>query len=1230
MFRTVCPHCSQEYTLDDSLRDKTACCKQCRQVFVLEEKTAEPLVTPSSKFRHRIEDSGFELRLPSEMPHHKPLSAEKTVPSHSPPRFSASSGLWNVGDVILGIYEVRALSPDVPYAEGGVGVVHRVYHREWDKELAVKSPKPHVFQTESGKLNYEREAQTWIELGLHPNIVTCYLVRRISEIPRLFAEFIADGSLKDWMQTKRLYEGGPEASLLRILDIAAQFAWGLEYAHQQKLLHLDVKPANVMMSGQTAKVTDFGLAQGVADDSRKWKKDEGTLTESKSVWEQLSTGGMTPGYCSPEQYTAFALAQKGQYDQMPKITLQSDIWSWAVSILSMFHGRAACKKGGQTARQVLEQFVKAPAPTDGRPEMPKLVAELLFRCFEEQPDKRPESIGWVADEVTKIYKEVSGMQFPRLRPLCAAWTPESINNRAVSMLDLNKPKEAMKLLEQAASIQPWHPEVTYNQTLLAWRTAKITDLKAVKHLETLFKTRPQSAEAGYALGLVQQERGNPQSAMDALEEALRNGPRENIHQMYRVAQKTAEQGVRCLERFTVNPGMENEILADDGGEYVLVPSVHQTLELRETVTGRIKNTFTLPKESSQEHPNRIAISTDLLWELVYGDETKTVFLKRIGAASPTSSLRLVAWKRYFSKKESGEQNLIIQPGISYFAEIKETQIILYDRQTKEKIAELFGHEDAVTAFCFSSDGRFAVSGGLDKVLILWEISSKRCLRTLSSSDGAADAVYFGKNNRFVLSLAAGGSLRLWDVSLLCGNPKMFRSPLLLSHIVSSEEMGRQQSKMNQCCGIIRDSVRHADFDAALQAVENAKTINGWETARRTLRAEGIWDVIARHTVRDSLEAALCTHTFTGHQDTVSTVALSLDGNWAASAGRDQNIRVWNIAQQKCVRLLEGHYDWVRSIAMTMDAKFLVSGSWDMSVRIWNISTGQCVRKLEEKIKSLTKIALNPQGRIVAVANGSGSVFLWDVLTDEILGRFLAHNGSVNSIQFCRNGQFFVTGGDDALVALWKLGSDEPIQTIKTHKVPVTAVAFSADLSRIVSADRDGHTVVWNVKENKKEFDFEGHYGDVTGLEILADSRFFLSCAKDKKIRFEGLLRENRAVQRFIEGHSSPLYAVAADVAGHRFITGGEDALVRVWDLYWNYRFPGWTTMTVQAEKMLKILLSLYAGDKEPPKIDEEILKRILLEMEYRGFGNVLPEEIRQRAEKFVNEWSFAPSIIDIP
>ncbi|MDR1270467.1 MAG: protein kinase, partial [Planctomycetaceae bacterium] len=982
-----------------------------------------------------------------------------------------------------------------------------------------------------------------------------------------------------------------------------------------------VKPANVMMAGQTAKVTDFGLAQGIADlqDSGKWKRN---YSNSVGVSE-VGAGGMTPGYCSPEQYQSFMLAQRQEFASMPKITLQSDIWSWAVSVLAMFHGRPPCKKGGQTARKVFELYLQQGTPDKKNPPMPKSVIDLMFRCFEEEPQKRPDSMERVADELTKIYREISGMDFPRSRPVSATWTPESINNRAASMLDLDKPVEAAQLLDQAAVLQPWHPEVTYNQTLLAWRTARLTDLAAIERIETLVKTRPQSPSAFYALGLAQRERGNPPSAADAFESAMALEPREEIRRALRLTEKIVSKIARCLERITIARGMEDEIMIDERGEFILLPNTEETFDLRETMTGRIHNSFKPPKEERKhQYPDRIALSEDLLWELVRGEKQGTILMKRVGQVPPASHFRFIGWKRYFGRKEGhSSRELITRSEIAWIGEIKDNRVDLFDKETKKKIGDLFGHEDTVTALTFSPDGRFALSGGSDRTMRLWELPSGRCLRTFTSLGGVVDAVHFGSNNRFALSLIAGGSLRLWDISVLCENRTIFRAPLLLSQVASAEEIGRQQSAMNQYCEEIRQNVNDSNFDAVIQTVDKARSLAGWEAARKLLGAEGIWDVLKRHTIRESLEDVLCTHTFSGHQDTVSAIAISPDANLITSAGRDATIRIWNLTEQKCTGVLEGHFDWVRSIEMTMDAKFLVSGSWDMTVRVWNIGSGQCVRKFGEKIKSLTKIALNPHGRIVAIANGTGSVVLWDVLTDEIKGRFLAHSGSVNSIRFNRNGRYLITGGDDNIVAVWRLGYEEPVRTIKVHKSPVTAAVLSTDSNRLVSADREGRIVVWNLREDKMDFDLLGHFGDITGLELLADDRFFLSCSKDAKIRLEGI--RNRSVHRVIEGHSSPVLAMALDITGQRFVTGCEDAVVRVWDLYWNYKFPGWSPMTPEAETILKMLLSLYSPDAEgceTPTVDAAILKRITLEMEYRGFGMILPEERKQTITRLLNAW----------
>ena len=228
--------------------------------------------------------------------------------------------------------------------------------------------KPECFDTEQGKRDFERECKTWIELGLHPNIVSCYYVRRVDGIPRVFAEFVEGGNLEDWFRTGKLYEGGPEQSLLRILDIAIQFAWGLHYAHEQGLVHQDVKPGNVMMQGDVPKVTDFGLAKARVAAARV----SPDATQASMV---VSWGGMTPAYCSPEQIQAAVEVESGIPDEeRTRLTRRTDIWSWALTVFAMFCGKAPCRYGGQTAPDVFRAYLERPAEDERLPRVPDELA----------------------------------------------------------------------------------------------------------------------------------------------------------------------------------------------------------------------------------------------------------------------------------------------------------------------------------------------------------------------------------------------------------------------------------------------------------------------------------------------------------------------------------------------------------------------------------------------------------------------------------------------------------------------------------------------------------------------------------------------------------------------------------------------------------------------------------------------------------------------------------------
>ena len=83
--------------------------------------------------------------------------------------------------------------------QGGMGSVWKVLHKNWNSILAMKRPQPRFFQEGSAlrKTLFVKECENWINLGMHPNIVSCYYVREIGGVPTVFSEWMDHGSLRE-------------------------------------------------------------------------------------------------------------------------------------------------------------------------------------------------------------------------------------------------------------------------------------------------------------------------------------------------------------------------------------------------------------------------------------------------------------------------------------------------------------------------------------------------------------------------------------------------------------------------------------------------------------------------------------------------------------------------------------------------------------------------------------------------------------------------------------------------------------------------------------------------------------------------------------------------------------------------------------------------------------------------------------------------------------------------
>ena len=363
---------------------------------------------------------------------------------------------FDKGSVLLNTYDV--LSAPI---QGGMGIVYRVHHTSWDVDLAVKRPKKSYFQSDKQKENFVKECERWINLGLHPNIVSCYYVRELDNIPSVFSEWMDGGSLSDQIKSGKLYEGAEKEVQARLLDIAIQFARGLQYSHKNGLIHQDVKPGNLMLTKNSeAKVTDFGIAGGGAD-------------ENANTW----SGAYTREYASAEQQS------KGYF------TPKTDIYSWAVSILMMYCGKRLWQNGIDAGLEFEKHIQQIRVP------LPDKMTALIRSCLEQNLSDRPESFDEVLAELMQEYVEQTGDVYPREEPKAASDTADSLNNRALSYLDLGRSAEAEKLWKRAILTNPNCMDAIYNMNLFAWRSGRSNDLAAIDKLQAAIANQVDSNEA---------------------------------------------------------------------------------------------------------------------------------------------------------------------------------------------------------------------------------------------------------------------------------------------------------------------------------------------------------------------------------------------------------------------------------------------------------------------------------------------------------------------------------------------------------------------------------------------------------------------------------------------------------------------------------------------------------------------------------------------------------------
>ena len=333
-----------------------------------------------------------------------------------------------------------------------------------------------------------------------------------------------------------------------------------------------------------------------------------------------------------------------------------------------------------------------------------------------------------------------------------------------------------------------------------------------------------------------------------------------------------------------------------------------------------------------------------------------------------------------------------------------------------------------------------------------------------------------------------------------------------------------------------------------------------------------------------------------HNDSVSTVAFSPDGKYVVSRSLDSTARVWEAATGKEVARMT-HDGQVTAVAFSPDGKYVVSGSYDTTARVWEAATGNEVARTGHD-DGVNSVSFSPDGKYVASGGWDGTTQVWEASTGKEVVR-MKHDDVVISVVFSPDGKYVVSGGYDNTARVWEASTGKEIAYM-THDGSVNSVAFSPDGKYVVSGSRDGTARVWETSTGKEVARIT--YDDyVTSIAFSPDGKYVVSGGDITARVWE--VSTGKEITRLT--HDGSVNSVAFSPDRQYVVSGSNDNTARMW--IWQPEDLIDEACSRVARNLTRAEWSQYIGDALPYQV---ICPNLPLDLEY---FNVIAKDILSNA-----------------
>ena len=424
---------------------------------------------------------------------------------------SKSTSRWKKGDTFGRTgYMVLAIK------EGGMGIVYIIADSHNPTMIyAAKTFKDKYMKEEKIIKRFWFEAQKWVELERHENIVYADHIFEVEGKPYLYLEFVKGNNLKYWIMHQRL-------DLAQSVEFALQFCTGMEFVRQTKgLIHRDIKPENCLITEQKIlKITDWGLAKAFEglQNLSMLRQDISLSPHSASIHlTQVGAVMGTPPYMSPEQC-------RGESD----LDIRSDIYSFGCMFYEMMGKRLPfrCENSIEFMAHHLEE---KPMAISG---IAREYNAILLKCLEKRPNDRFATFADLGNAISeanqpqtknKISKPIAERIKQGVSPI--GW--EELTSKGFGLLHLRREKEAIEYFDKAIALNP------NNYTALGYKGYCLGNLgrhdEAIASCERAVKINPNFAHAWGNLGFSYSKLKKFERAIECYSKAIKLDPRDVTH-----------------------------------------------------------------------------------------------------------------------------------------------------------------------------------------------------------------------------------------------------------------------------------------------------------------------------------------------------------------------------------------------------------------------------------------------------------------------------------------------------------------------------------------------------------------------------------------------------------------------------------------------------------------------------------------------------------------------------